>query len=1495
MRVLLSLIVVACVSGPVVAADPPKLKVLFLGDNAGHKPADRFKQLQPVFAKRGIDMTYTDKLDDLNAKTLAGYDALVIYANHTKITAEQEKALLEYVEGGKGFVPLHCASYCFLNSPKYIEMVGAQFRSHGTGTFRTDIVKPDHEIMKGFQGFSSWDETYVHTKHNEKDRTVLEVRTDGDLKEPWTWVRTQGKGRVFYTAWGHDQRTWGHAGFQNLVERGLRWACGQDPALAGAYVAERTFEKPEMTKLPKDVKPFEYADAKIPFYPPRGGKGGPLSKMQKPLSVEESVKHIVTPVDFEVKVFVTEEKLGGKPIAMAWDEQGRLWVSITVDYPNDRQQEGRGNDRIVVCEDTDGDGVCDKVTTFADKLSIPTSLLPYAGGVIVHQAPVTLFLKDTDGDGKADVRQELFRGWSTGDTHAGPSNLHYGFDNWIYGSVGYAGFRGTVNGEQLNFRQGFYRFRIEANPDRKGGGDGKVGGGADPGPGGPGSPLKVTKLEFLRSTSNNTWGLCFNEAGELFGSTANGCPIVHMPIPNRYYEKVKGLTPTVLQNIAPDFHFEPITDKIRQVDFHGGFTAASNISIYTARTYPREYWNRAAFISEPTGHLTATMTLQPQGADYRARYGWNLVASDDEWCAPIDAQVGPDGHVWVIDWYNFIVQHNPTPAGFTTGKGAAYETPLRDKTHGRIYRVVYTKAKPEKPFTLKDATPEKLVETLKHPNMTWRLHAQRLLAERGKDDVVPALTKLIADKTVDETGLNAGAVHAVWTLNGIGVTDKSVTLLLEAMKHPSAVVQIAAVQTVVKLDPEDAVEIVMAMSGMANPQVTDNPRIRLAAVLAAADYRPSRDSDARRRLTNLVGGMVGTSTSEKTYRDAVRIAAADRESGVVGSFVFTKVSRDPTPTGLEVLEQVAAAYARKAGMRTGDDGDIASLIGWMQRDEVRPEILIAIVNGFATGWPAGRPLKLTEEELMTYVPEKAVGRLLTRLPAASRGKLLKLASTWGVKGIDAQLAEITKAAFATLADAKATDTARVAAAQQVVEFQPEDDAAAKALLDVVTDKASPALATGIFEALGASKAKGIGAAVVAKLKDLPPAARPAAVRLVIAKTDSAKAFLDAVEKGTLRFDLLALDQRTALASHPDKEISDRAKKLLALGGGLPSPDRQKVIEELKGILAKSGSVDNGKKMFTQHCAKCHKYAGEGTQIGPDLTGFGVHPKEELMIAILDPSRSVEGNFKAYRVVTTDERTIIGILGAQTGTSVEVIDGEAKRHALAKEDIASLKETDKSLMPEGFEKVMKPEELGDLLEFLTQKGKFVPLPLDKVATVVSTKDMFFDAGGNAERLVFPDWKPKVFDGVPFVLVDPQKDAVKNVVMLYGPQGNVPPTMPKSVSLAFNGKAKAIHMLSGVGGWSAQQPNLNGTVSMIVRLTYDDGKTEDHELKNGVHFADYIGKFDVPGSKFAYALRGQQIRYLAVTPKRSDATLKTIELVKGPDRTAPIVMAITVESP
>jgi hypothetical protein len=214
------------------------------------------------------------------------------------------------------------------------------------------------------------------------------------------------------------------------------------------------------------------------------------------------------------------------------------------------------------------------------------------------------------------------------------------------------------------------------------------------------------------------------------------------------------------------------------------------------------------------------------------------------------------------------------------------------------------------------------------------------------------------------------------------------------------------------------------------------------------------------------------------------------------------------------------------------------------------------------------------------------------------------------------------------------------------------------------------------------------------------------------------------------------------------------------------------------------------------------------------------------------------------------------------------------------------------MPEGFEKQVTADDLVNLLEFLTKRGKYLPIPLDKAATITSTRGMFYSQEAGAERIVFFDWSPKVFQGVPFHLVDPQGDRVPNVVLLYGPQGTFPPQMPRTVTLPCNAPAKAIHLLSGISGWGHPLGE-KGSVSMIVRLHYDDGATEDHPLHNGIEFADYIRRVDVPGSEFAFAVRDQQVRYLAVHPQRPD-TIRQIELVKGPDATAPIVVAVTVET-
>jgi hypothetical protein len=334
-----------------------------------------------------------------------------------------------------------------------------------------------------------------------------------------------------------------------------------------------------------------------------------------------------------------------------------------------------------------------------------------------------------------------------------------------------------------------------------------------------------------------------------------------------------------------------------------------------------------------------------------------------------------------------------------------------------------------------------------------------------------------------------------------------------------------------------------------------------------------------------------------------------------------------------------------------------------------------------------------------------------------------------------------------------------------------------------------------------------------------------------------------------------------------------------------------VLENLLSVTRQSGDAAAGKQVYIKHCGKCHVHGDEGVRIGPDLTGMAVHPKEELLTQIIDPNRNVEGNFRVYTVETSDGVLLTGLLASESRTTIELIDNEGKKRTLLREDIDLLVASRKSLMPEGFEQQVTKEELTDLLEFLSQRGRFLPLPLAKAATITSVKGMFNNPESRGERLVFADWKPKMFEGVPFLLVDPQDGRIANAVLLHGPQGAIPPKMPKSVEVACNAPAKTIHFLSGVSGWGHPLGE-KGSVSLIVRLHYADGENEDHQLKNGEHFADYIRRVDVPSSKFAFNLRGKQLRYLTVTPQRSE-TIKSLELIKGNDATAPIVMAITLE--
>ncbi len=961
---VLPLLATACALPDVGAArggQADRLKVLFLGDDGHHRPAVRARESLPFLAANGIDLFYTDEPDDLNPENLAQYDALALYNNHARVTDPQMAALLDYVEGGRGLVVLHCASASFQNSEAFVRLVGAAFKSHGTGTFGAARVAPDHPAISGVPEFESWDETYIHTKHNPVDRTVLEVRREGGHEEPWTWVRTYGEGRVFYTAWGHDRRTWSNPGFQQLLARGTRWASG-DWALA------LTPDDPVVDSMALEVP--------LPTYerPPAEWNtlSDPIDVAQVALRTEASLRLMSLPPGFTVEPFAFEPTIGNV-IDFTWDEAGRMWAVETQDYPNNLLPDSvPGNDRILILEDRDGDGRADRTTVFAEGLNLATSLALIGGGLVVAQAPHIFFFQDTDGDDRADVKRTLSTGWPRDDTHGTPSNFRYGLDNQVLASVGYNGFRGTVGGVTYgrgDIGAGYLRF-----------------------------PADGSSLDYLARTSNNTWGVAQSEEGYVFGSTANRRPSNFVHIPGRHYRSI-GVRPPVLRGIEDTQTIYPVTD-ILQVDQFDMYTAGAAHEIYTARAFPRPYWNRAAFVAEPTGHLIGMFDLRHRGSTFDAKNRWSFMASRDQWAAPVQVKVGPDGALWVSDFYTLVAQHNPTPDYGENccerGPGNAYETPNRDRLHGRIYRIAHDDAPPGR-TSLAGAGPAELVEALADDNMFWRLTAQRLLVERGERDVEPALIERVMDHTVDGMGLNPGALHALWTLDGLGALAEdgaALDAVRSALHHPAASVRRAALMTLPRdgrlLDDILAAGILPDRSSPTEVEYTvpttvlqdADPKVRLAALLALSELAPS-DRAARVLAETL---RSPSNARDPWLPDAVAIAGAAYGADFLVELVAGDLPADST--SLEGIGRAAALM----GEHHASAGDVAAAVRLAEAAAAAPPAAGAgMLEGVAEGWPEGRVPALTATQRASLAAARRSSPDLAEGFAA-------LAERWGLTG-----------------------------------------------------------------------------------------------------------------------------------------------------------------------------------------------------------------------------------------------------------------------------------------------------------------------------------------------------------------------------------------------------------------------------------------------------------------------------------------------------------------
>ncbi|MCA9121903.1 MAG: hypothetical protein KDB11_17055 [Planctomycetales bacterium] len=447
-----------------------------------------------------------------------------------------------------------------------------------------------------------------------------------------------------------------------------------------------------------------FAQAQEPFVPRRQDKPpGPA------LSPQDAIAKMTVPEGFTVELVASEPEIQN-PVAMTFDERGRIWITESFEYP--RFEAGPGRDRIKILEDTNGDGTADKVTVFAEGLNIPSGIAVGYGGVWVANAPDILFLQDTDGDDKADKQEVVVTGFGRADTHELPNSLNWGPDGYLYGLNGVFNHSHVKqNGKDFPFTCAMFRI----NP-------------------------RTREFELFAEGTSNPWGIAWDPEGSAFISA---CVIDHLwhITESGYYHRQGGPYP-------------PFTWKIESiVDYKHQLAAYCGIEYFDSDAYPEEFRDRL-YMGNIHGGCINVDEITRSGSTYRGKAAPDFLTANDVWFMPVSQKTGPDGSLYVLDWYD----------RFHCYQDARAFPDKVDRGHGRLYRIRYKDTARAKSFNLAAESGDELIARLHSPNLFYRNMAQRVLCERADAETNRKLKALALDQGVSRKT----RLHAIWSLVGQG-------------------------------------------------------------------------------------------------------------------------------------------------------------------------------------------------------------------------------------------------------------------------------------------------------------------------------------------------------------------------------------------------------------------------------------------------------------------------------------------------------------------------------------------------------------------------------------------------------------------------------------------------------------------------------------------------------------------------------------------------------
>ena len=956
-----------------------------------------------------------------------------------------------------------------------------------------------------------------------------------------------------------------------------------------------------------------------------------------PLSPDEALASFELEPGYRIEL-AAAEPLVQDPVAVAFDERGRMYVVESRGYPGplEGSREPVSEQGIIaLLEDTNADGRFDKRTVFARNLTYPNGVMPWDGGVFVTCAPDLLYLKDTNGDGVADERRVMLTGFdATRTPQIRFSHPTLGLDNWMYLTSGLTGGRVTApdhaDRPPVTFSSSDSRF----NP--------------------------VTH-DFELTGGQGQFGLTFDDYGHRF-ICSNRRPVMHVVLEPRYLRRNPHLafseTSADVSTMGAQASVWPISGDTTTASFipslmsapHAGtFTAASGVHIHRGNALPAESRD-SVFICESAQNLVQRQILSADGVTFAARparTGRDFLASRDTWFRPVFATNGPDGALYIVDMYRKIIDHPQ----YVPEQSRAQLDFDAGKDRGRIYRIVARDWKADrKPLDLGAMSTPELSQQLEHPNAWWRETAQRLLVERRDRSAFPILRKL-----ADEGRTAVSRIHALWTLDALGGLDS--TVLVSALRDQDAAVR------------ENAVRLTES-------------RVGSSTELFPALLRLTDDSDQRVRLR--VALALGETSDARATAALADIARRDGGLSWMRAAILSSVGERSN----EFLRAFASAPSATVAVKAAMMQDLGQLFGASETPERCLELIQNITEAQEEfGWQPAALSGLAEGLRSRGLGRENRSALMTLLsndsaPARAASERVKIA--------------LARSSAMAMDESVASDR-RLAAIRLL--GHADYSLSAKTLESLLAAHYSSEIQIAAVRAL-AQLPEGAAAATLVeprRWEGFTPQVREAVLSSLMAGDRQTLVLLDALEKGTIPGAALGPSRRNRLMSHADAAIQRRARTLFA---AVDSGDRMQVYERLRAtVLTRPANATVGKSVFARHCGACHTVDGTGGQVGPDLSGIRNQPADAILLHVVVPEAEIAPGYQAYAVQTRDGRTLVGRLESEAPNSVTLRDGSSQQHVILRSEVVSISASMYSLMPNELERVMSEQELADLIAYL----------------------------------------------------------------------------------------------------------------------------------------------------------------------------------------------------